>query len=122
MDDHGKKDENENLDFVLERYVGGAGRYQYRTYAGMFPIPLVTSVVLYIHLFAAYTPEHRCRVDVCDGVDAVEQFNGSFVQFAIPAKSKDEGFLNGVKDMDNCQMFRVKDLDAGCSEDNFDHG
>ena len=49
----------ENLDYVLEHIVGGSGLYQWRTYLLMFPVELITGVTLFLHLFSAYTPQHR---------------------------------------------------------------
>ena len=54
-------------------------RFQFRTLLGMFPIVLVTAVVIYIYMFTAYMHSRACwRVDLCDGDP---EFNASHVRF-----------------------------------------
>jgi hypothetical protein len=56
-----------NFDYILENYVGGSGRYQLWSticmgvvyWAGIYP--------LFLTLFTAYAPDHRCsRVQTCE--------------------------------------------------------
>ena len=61
-----------SLDQVLDKFVGGHGRYQ-------ILITVLTSIIyqfangiLFIQIFTAYVPKHRCRVPQCDAANTTK--------------------------------------------------
>ena len=58
----GKKD----IDYILEKIVGGGHRWQWRTALLLVPIYISTGIPTLLHVFSAYTPKHRCFVKGCD--------------------------------------------------------
>ena len=51
------------LDQILEKYVGGVGKYQI----------FITMILYYLnfsgqfyHVYTAYSPNHRCRIPICE--------------------------------------------------------
>ena len=55
-----------NLDQIFIHYVGGCGRYQLINTILMSFVYHTSLIVIFISVFTAYAPKHRCRVDVCD--------------------------------------------------------
>ena len=59
-----------SLDDILEKFVGGHGKYQ-------ILITVLTSIVyqfangiLFIQIFTAYVPKHRCHIPECDSFNS----------------------------------------------------
>ena len=59
-----------SLDEILDKFVGGHGKYQ-------ILITVLTSIVyqfangiLFIQIFTAYVPKHRCRIPECDSFNS----------------------------------------------------
>ena len=65
MEESGKNNETDNLDHILETYVGGVGIYQI----------LITAILYHAswggawHVYTAYAPDHRCRVSSCESIN-----------------------------------------------------
>ena len=55
-----------DFDFILDRVVGGGGRWQIRKSFFLVCTFVSGGLPLLLHLFTAYTPEHRCFVPGCD--------------------------------------------------------
>ncbi len=71
-----------DIDYILDNYVGGGGRYQWLIFLATLPISWAASYPLFIHIFAAYKPDHRCFVPSCDDQNAT--LNASHTEFTIP--------------------------------------
>jgi len=56
----------EDFDAVLEDIVGGSGPWQWSKVFLMVPLFVTAGVPLLLHMFTAYTPKHRCKIDGCD--------------------------------------------------------
>jgi hypothetical protein len=64
-------------------------------WAGCYPV--------YLHIFAAYEPAHRCHIPCCDSIDS--QFNESHVQFSIPKEESLGHMFTEAKNLDPCKQF-----------------
>ncbi len=113
-------DNNVHFDHVLDQFVGSSGSWQWRQFVFLLLQAFCSSIPLMIHIFGAFTPAHRCRVDICDagGLDgAVDQ---NWTEFAIPPNDAMESFLKRDQEMSKCQMYQVRRDGTGvCSEDSF---
>ena len=58
--------EEPDFDLLLDRVCGGGGRWQVKMSAMLVLTYLSGGLPLLLHLFTAYTPEHRCYVPGCD--------------------------------------------------------
>ena len=80
---------------------------------------------LFLHMFAAYEPSHRCFVPSCDSTDS--QLNESHIQFSIPNKESSDNMFTEAEYFDPCKQFdivtssmeNVQDT-LMCSEELFD--
>ena len=52
-----------NLDQILEKYVGGIGRYQVFITIILYHLNLSGH---FYHVYTAYAPDHRCKVPSCE--------------------------------------------------------
>ena len=73
-----------DLDYIFEEIVGGNGWWQWRTTVVLFPLAWIGGYPLFLSIFAAYTPDHRCFIPGCDNSTTVGEFNTSFLDMAIP--------------------------------------
>ncbi len=48
-----------DIDHILEDFVGAAGPWQYRFMVLVLTLFSATYLIIFLHLFAAYTPPHR---------------------------------------------------------------
>ncbi len=86
-DDQGRRPKHtgdKNEDYILEDIVGGNGWWQWRTTIALFPLIWAGGIPLFLSVFAAYTPPHRCLVEQCDGPEAENVFNASYLRWAVP--------------------------------------
>ena len=71
--------ETENLDHILETYVGGIGIYQI----------LITAILYHAswggawHVYTAYAPDHRCRVSSCESINQTKVIKKSYSSFFL---------------------------------------
>lgn len=96
-------------------------------WAGGYPI--------FLHIFGAYEPAHRCYIPTCD--TPFSQMNESHCEFSIPKEHSSKNIFTEAEKFDPCHRFkfsddfleRVSKLSAPiptlldelkCSEDHFD--
>ena len=48
-----------SIDYILEKIVGGSGRWQWRTYFLLLPVDIISGLPLLMHLFTSYAPSFR---------------------------------------------------------------
>ena len=53
------KKEDYSLDFILETYVDGGGKWQWKQLLYLVIVISATQVPFYLHMYSAYTPNHR---------------------------------------------------------------
>lgn len=116
----GKKD----FETILEDYVGGGGWWQWKKLIWLFPVHVACGIPLLLHMFAAYTPPHRCFVDGCDVPDQ-PVFHGDFLNFTTPTDHASSTFLREKEDFDPCRTFVAKNhsltyADQFCRPQQFD--
>jgi hypothetical protein len=84
----------QDLDFILDQFVGGGGWWQWRLTLIMYPTMCAAGFPLFIDLFGAFKPKHRCKIPGCDspnvndpdktfGTDA-SIFDKNFLNFSVP--------------------------------------
>ena len=56
------------FDQILTEYVGGRGRYQLKITLLMTPLYWLTFPLLFLIVFSAYVPPHRCKVSACENI------------------------------------------------------
>ncbi len=84
---------NIHFDHVLEEFVGPAGKWQFRQLALILAQNFAGALPFMLHIFAAHTPEHRCKVDICDRDDEDAQLTAWHTNFTIPSNQRKESFL-----------------------------
>ena len=116
---------NRGIDFIFSEIVGGNGLWQWGTFLLMYSLAFTGGIPLLIHMFAAFTPEFRCRVPVCDNavglhLSSEDLINPTWLQFAVPAKTENaaEFLIDGSK-YDPCRMYETVDPKGGCVAENF---
>lgn len=58
--------EDANLDHILDQYVGGCGKYQFVKTLLLALCYYMSLGILFITVFTAYAPDHRCKISGCD--------------------------------------------------------
>ena len=54
-----KKEKEFSLDYILETYVGGGGKWQWKQLSFLVIVISAAQVPFFLHLYSAYTPSHR---------------------------------------------------------------
>ena len=87
-----------DLDYILDNLVGGGGRWQWTKMMFLLPVYVAMGAPLLLHMFTAYTPDHRCFIPGCDndGNNATTFAVGAFatekyLKFALPKDTGGEG-------------------------------
>jgi hypothetical protein len=62
-----------------------------------------TGYVLFIHIFAAFEPLHRCFVPGCDGPNSV--VNEFHTEFSIPKEHFSGNMFTSSNEFDPCHMY-----------------
>ena len=87
----------------------------------LLPVEILAGMPVFLYLFAAFAPPHRCRVDACDNNETTTPVvNETWTDFAIPRSEVSEGLFSSLDAAEECVMFRVLDGGRSCSPDNFD--
>ena len=100
-----------SLDAILTHYVGGAGLYQWLNTFAMALIYYISVCPLFLTVFTAYEPEHRCYVPNCDEFYnqntkvTKDIFNHSWLEFSLPPESYSSNYLADENLFDGCKMF-----------------
>ena len=93
---HGTKataaaEKKRDIDYIFDELVGGCGKWQWRTTCLLFPLFWASVYPVFLPVFAASAPRHRCRVDQCDRpLEQMQQWERQgnlsqpWVDFAIP--------------------------------------
>ena len=93
-----------------------------RRYLALLPVEILAGMPVFLYLFAAFVPPHRCRVQQCDDGDDPRPplVNETWTDIAIPKVEAVEGLFSSRGATEECAMFRVLDDRGDCSPDNFD--
>ena len=95
------------FDKILEDYVGGHGFYQLKTTLIMALPHQLTSLIIYLIIFSADEPKHRCQISLCENEEMTEEniFGLDWLDFAIPKSNGTSNFLAEKPDFDSCKMY-----------------
>ena len=119
-----------NVDYILEKHVGGIGRWQFWNSVKVLLVHYASLYPLFITVFTTYAPDHRfdhfsesriflffivfsrCHVQNCDASNAtVQPYPGpsdqEWISFAIPTQVSSSNFLSEKKTFDQCSMYKV---------------
>lgn len=77
------KERKHDVDFILDELVGGGGWWQWKMILLSLPISWASLYALFITMYAAYSPPHRCYIPTCDS--ASSSINESWIGFALPS-------------------------------------
>lgn len=105
-----------DFDYVLETFVGESGSWQWRQFFYLLLQSAANSVPFLLHLFTAYTPNHRCAVPDCDDLNST--FIEPHLNFSLPFNDLSQDFLKKATEYSQCQMF--KSIGDTCGEESFD--
>ena len=98
-------EKNMEFDTILEQYVGGGGKWQWRKlFIWLAPVHVACGVPLLLHLFTAYAPSHRCYIEGCES-PSTQDFHADFLKFSTPTDHASSTFLRDAEDYDPCQTF-----------------
>ena len=91
-------------------------------YLALLPVEILAGMPVFLYLFAAFIPPHRCRVQPCDRDEPRPPLaNETWTDFAIPEVEVVEGLFSSRGATEECAMFRVLNEQEGdCAPDNFD--
>ena len=79
------KPEKKDVDYILEYFVGGFGRWQVLNTLCFWPTIWVAGLPVFMTIYSLYTPSHRCFVAGCDdSVGAVVVMEAPWNNFTIP--------------------------------------
>jgi hypothetical protein len=80
--DHPKANMVATLDYILEKHVGGIGKWQIKNSILVLLLYYTSMYPLFITVFTIYAPDHRCHVKHCDVTnDTVQVIKLVFFQF-----------------------------------------
>ena len=86
-----------DLDYIMDEITGGGGWWQWKKALWLIPQYISSGLPLLLHMFAAYTPPHRCFVPGCDDpVDPRFRDPGFDLGVALPPSGggrEGDGFL-----------------------------
>ena len=103
-----------SLDHILDKYVGGAGKYQLLNSFLMAWVYYAGLYALFITVFAVYEPPHRCRIEHCEIENQTKVSSGIYqnewLEFAIPPENKSQNFLSEKRSFDGCTMYKRLDV------------
>ena len=91
-----------DIDYILDHYVGGGNRWQWLTFFALFPTTWAAAYPLFMHMFAAYKPSHRCFVPSCDGPNST--LNASHTEFTIPKEHLYTNIFTENAKLDPCRF------------------
>ena len=115
--------EKSSFDHILVTYVGGHGKYQVLNTIFMSILYHASLTLIFIHVFAAHSPQHRCKINGCEitNQSKVTQnlFDHEWLSFAIPKEEKSTNFLGETNAFDSCKMFKRVDPEDLCSPEAF---
>ena len=112
-----EKEKNLDFDTILENYVGGGGKWQWSKIFWLAPGHIAFGIPVLLHIFAAYTPPHRCFINGCDS-NVNPAFEASFLDYSTPRDHASSTFLRDREDFDPCQSYSK--IRSTCSARSFD--
>ncbi len=84
----------QDLDYILEHIVGGGGWWQWRLSIIMYPTLCAAGFPLFLDLFGAFLPKHRCLIPGCDPGDINDPektfgtnssiYDADYLSFSLP--------------------------------------
>ena len=91
-----------DIDYILDHYVGGGSRWQWLMLFSLFPTAWASFYPVFVHIFAAYEPTHRCFVPACDF--SLSELNESHTDFTIPKEHKYTNIFMENEKLDPCRF------------------
>ena len=122
------KEEREDIDFIFDHIVG-SGKWNDFGQWGLFSAIMLISYCgifpIFMHVYAAFEPRHRCHVPVCDTFNDSINFDVDWMSFTSPnIGSKGEQtcqteMLKEDETYDPCRRYNFKDGHKSCEVDSF---
>jgi hypothetical protein len=110
-----------DIDYILDTYVGGGNRWQWLILMILCPTAWAAYYPVFLHIFAAYEPTHRCFVPSCDDVtnasfsmaslrisDAIKSvMNATHTDFTIPKEHVYNNIFAENAKMNPCRYYSL---------------
>jgi hypothetical protein len=101
----------------------------------MYPTAWASGYPIFLHIFGAYEPSHRCYVPTCDTASSI--MNETHREFSIPHELTSKNIFTESEKFDSCNRYKFSDNfvdrishisapipalleELTCSEDHFD--
>ena len=82
------KDDKEDIDFIFDNIVG-SGEWndfgQWGLFAAIMMISYCGIFPIFMHVYAAFEPRHRCLVPICDTLNTSDDINVDWMSFTSPS-------------------------------------
>lgn len=111
-----------NYDYLLENYIGGAGKWQLIQYSLLLLQSAASAIPFFLYMYSTFSPPHRCFVSICDNYPPGNaSYTEPWTSFAIPEEKESEGFLKENEALSQCSMYPIKEGAVDCSPNSFDN-
>ena len=122
------KDDKEDIDFIFDNIVG-SGKWndfgQWGLFAAIMMISYCGIFPIFMHVYAAFEPRHRCLVPICDTLNTSDDINVDWMSFTSPSiGSKGEQtcqteMLKVDETFDPCRRYTLMEGHSSCQTDSF---
>ena len=106
-----------SFDKILTEYIGGHGLFQWKLTLLMMPLFALSLGIIFVIVFTAYAPNHRCKIPNCDtpSLQVTENiFEHEWLKFTIPKKDTSSNFLGEKQEFDDCKMYKYIGSNKKC--------
>ena len=127
-DEQDDKEEKEDIDHIFDHIVGN-GKWndfgQWGLFAAIMLISYCGIFPIFMHVYAAYEPRHRCLVPVCDTLNGSINFDADWISFTSPSnETKVEDIcqvemLQVDEKYDPCRRYSINKDQTSCQPNSF---
>ena len=127
-DEQDDNEEKEDIDLIFDRIVGN-GKWndfgQWGLFAAIMLISYCGIFPIFMHVYAAYEPRHRCLVPVCDTLNGSINFDADWLSFTSPSnetiiEQTCQGEMLKVDEKyDPCRRYSINKDKTSCQPNSF---
>ena len=113
-----ENEKTNDIDFLLENYIGGGGWGQWLILICQYPIGMASGLPILIQMFAAFEPRHRCFVPTCDDSETTKNIaEAEFVQHAFPKEYGSSEMFREDESFDPCRRYELLNETLGLGQE-----
>ena len=127
-DEQNDEEDEEDIDLIFDRIVG-SGKLndfgQWGLFAAIMLISFCGIFPIFMHVYAAYEPRHRCLVPLCDTLNGSINVDADWVSFTLPSNGtkieqtcKAE-MLKVDETYDQCRRYSINKEETSCKPESF---